>query len=419
MRLAVFTSQFPGRVNTFFARDMRALLEAGCEIDIFAFYPLDPTLWQYVPGILGEDVFPRNRLHHITVAKGLRELSPLSSLRWGTLVGDTAGISASALRFGPVPLFKSGYVIMKALLWSQRHGDGYDHVLAYWGNYAATCAYVFHRLVGRENPFSMFLHAGMDLYRNQVYLRQKLLYADNIIVVCEFNRHFIRGLYPDVFPMISNKIHVHHLGLNLDEFVFQPNGRPLGRIVSVGRLDKHKGFNYLLHATRELVERGLDIEVELVGSGEQEAPLRRLARDLGIGERVGISGWLPFDEVRQKMSQATILVHPSRGLGDAVPTVIKESIALGTPVVASNVAGIPELLDEGRCGILVPPRDVGALAGAIERLLQSEPLRRKYAMAARRYAEEKFDLWRNGKRLAEILDSTRRARAGDSVRADP
>ena len=71
------------------------------------------------------------------------------------------------------------------------------------------------------------------------------------------------------------------------------------------------------------------------------------------------------------MRRATLLVHPSIGLGDAVPTVIKEAMALGTPVVASAVAGIPELLDEGRCGVLTPPRDPVALSEAMERLLDA------------------------------------------------
>ena len=108
------------------------------------------------------------------------------------------------------------------------------------------------------------------------------------------------------------------------------------------------------------------------------------------------------------MRQTTILVHPSIGLGDAVPTVIKESMTLGTPVVASNVAGIPELLDGGKCGILVPPRNVKALAGAIMVLLENTLLRRKYAEAARKYAEEQFDTSQNGRRLAEVLRSTKR-----------
>src|SRR2546430_7501895 len=70
------------------------------------------------------------------------------------------------------------------------------------------------------------------------------------------------------------------------------------------------------------------------------------------------------------MSEATILVHPSDRLGDGLPTVLREAMALGTPVIASRIAGIPEALDDGRCGLLVPSGDLEALADAIARLLQ-------------------------------------------------
>ena len=115
------------------------------------------------------------------------------------------------------------------------------------------------------------------------------------------------------------------------------------------------------------------------------------------------------------MRGATLLVHPSRGLGDAVPTVIKEAMALGTPVVASAVAGIPELLDGGHCGVLAPSGDPDALAVAIESLLDDGERQATYAKRARNRAAELFSLSRNAAALANRLQSTspqRRARPG-------
>jgi glycosyltransferase involved in cell wall biosynthesis len=83
-------------------------------------------------------------------------------------------------------------------------------------------------------------------------------------------------------------------------------------------------------------------------------------------------------------------------------------MAVGTPVVAADLAGIPEILDHGRGGVLVPPGDVPALADAIERLLRDDALRRCYAEAARRHVERHFDLWTNGRRLADRLRETPR-----------
>jgi glycosyltransferase involved in cell wall biosynthesis len=102
------------------------------------------------------------------------------------------------------------------------------------------------------------------------------------------------------------------------------------------------------------------------------------------------------------MARATVLVHPSDRLGDGLPNVLREAMALGTPVIASRVAGIPEALDGG-CGVLVPPRDVGALADAIATLLGDAALRRAVAERARRRTEQQFDMVRTGARLAELL----------------
>jgi glycosyltransferase involved in cell wall biosynthesis len=101
------------------------------------------------------------------------------------------------------------------------------------------------------------------------------------------------------------------------------------------------------------------------------------------------------------------LVHPSI-MPDAMPTVLKEALAVGTPVIASDLAGIPEILDHGRCGVLVPAGDVGALADAIAALLRDEARRREYATVGRQHAERLFDLRRTGQRLAEQLRSTPR-----------
>ena len=408
LRIAVFTNKFPHYVSTFLSHDIRALLDAGCDVDLFPFYPLDSKLWRYVPDILNDTVLPRAKIHHVGLIESLASLRPWPVRKVGRFVRDALVVSASATRFGVMPFAKSLYVIPKAWAWERLYSNSYDHILAYWGNYAATCAYLFHRLENRRVPFSIFLHAGIDLYADQVYLPQKLLYADNIIVVCDYNRRFIQKLYPDLYPVISHKIIKYHLGLDLSGFPYHPNERLPDKILAVGGLYKYKGYEFLLRAMHELTCRGVDYNLELVGDGTEGHALKQLARKLAISDKVRFSGWLQPKEVRAAMQQATVFVHPSYGIGDAVPTVIKECMALGTPVIASDMVGIPELLDEGRCGILVPPGNPRELANAIETLLKSSTLRLRYADVARRYAESTFDLRRNGRQLANLINSTTR-----------
>jgi len=197
-------------------------------------------------------------------------------------------------------------------------------------------------------------------------------------------------------------------GLDFAAFPYQPDVRKSRKILAVGRLSREKGFNYLLQAAHALMRRGIDVEVEVIGDGEEAGSLKTLADKLGIVDRVRFRGWLKFGAVQAAMREATILVHPSAGLGDGLPNVIREAMALGTPVIASRVAGIHEALDDGRCGLLVPPRDITALSGAIETLLSNSTLRRSFADAARKRAEEKFDMWKNGRSLAGLLRDTKR-----------
>lgn len=415
MRLAVFTSKYPARVATFFERDMRGLLDAGVELDIFPMYPLDAQLWRYSLDLLNESLLPRNRVHHLGLWESVRRARPWRRSGLGRALSDAAAVTASAARFGLVPLAKTVYVLPKAWTWAAAHADRYDHILAYWGNYSATCAYAFHRLSNRPIPFSIWLHAGADLYRTPVYLRQKLAYADSVITCCEFNRTYLAQHYADLSPPIADRVHVCYHGLDLSHFPYRPEGRPPARVLAVGRLARHKGFDYLLRAARLLEDRGVSVEVEFVGDGDERHALERLAAELGIAGHVTFRGWLKFDDVRQAMSAATVLVHPSDGLGDGLPNVLREAMALGTPVIASNVAGIPEALDDGRCGLLVPPKDVRGFADAIARVLGDTELRLTLASRGRRRTEQMFDMWRNGARLADHLRAMRRLPAAERL----
>lgn len=413
MRLAVFTSKYPARVATFFERDMRALLEAGIEIDVFPIYPLDSSMWDYSHDTLNEEALSRDRIHHLNFIDALKAARPYPTRKVGTYLRDVAATTSAAVKYGVGPFAKTGYAVSKAWAWAKESGNQYDHVLAYWGNYAATAAYAFHRLLDKPIPFSIWLHAGADLYDTPVYLREKLLYADQIVTCCAFNRKFLAEHHSDIFPAISGKINVCYHGLDFPDFPYQPLGRQSNKIVAVGRLSKEKGFSYLLEAAHRLVSSGTKVELEFVGDGEEAGALKKMTADLKLTEHVTFSGWLKFEGVKTAISNATILVHPSDGLGDGLPNVIREAMALGTPVIASDIAGIHEALEDGQCGILVPARNVDALASAITSLLSNPEQRLAFANRARKRAEDKFDMWRNGRSLAQLLRATRRSTQSD------
>lgn len=401
LRLAVFTNQFPGRVSTFFARDMRALIEAGIEVDVFALYPLETELWQYVPEILSPEVLPRERVHHLTLREALATLSPWHLLRTPRFLGDMAAVTRSSLRYGPGVLAKSLYAGLMAWAWSRDFAGRYDHIMAYWANFPGTCAYLLHRLAGEGVPFTLCVHAQIDLYETPAQLDTKLLHADNIVTVCEYNREYIRRHYAPIYDQIADRIDVNYRGLNLRDYPYQPDGRSPRRVLAVGRLSPEKAYDNLLRATALLRSRGVDVELEIVGDGPERDALHALARTLGLDEHVVFRGWLHPDEVQRSMLTATVLAQPSHIEG--LPTVVEEALALGIPVVGSRVGGIPELLDEGACGIIIPPGDVPALASALETALMDPSLRATFAERGRRRAEELLDMWTNGARLADQI----------------
>jgi glycosyltransferase involved in cell wall biosynthesis len=173
--------------------------------------------------------------------------------------------------------------------------------------------------------------------------------------------------------------------------------------VAVGRLAKEKGYEFLIRATKQIQQLGETVDVEIVGDGTQLVYLKGLATDLGLADQITFRGWLTPEETKRAIRHATVLVHPAAELGDGVPNVIKESMALGTPVIASAIAGIPELLQDGKHGVLVSPRNIDELAEGIIRLLRNHDLRSKYSESARRHVELKFDMRRNGEQLSAIL----------------
>jgi colanic acid/amylovoran biosynthesis glycosyltransferase len=399
-RVAVFTNQFPGRVSTFFARDMRALIEAGIEVEVFALYPLEAELWTYVPELLSERELPRSRVHHLTARQALAMLRP-RLLVTPRVLRDVARITWSALRYGPRPVAKSLYAMLLGAAWSRDFAGRFDHVLAYWGNYPATCAYLVHRAAAPALPFTLCVHAQIDLYETPVFLREKLLHADDIVTVCEYNRAYMREHFADVWARIADRISVNYRGLDLRDYPCRIEGRAARRVLAVGRLSPEKAYDVLLRATAELARRGVEMELVIAGDGPERDSLVALASQLGVTDRVTFRGWLKPDAVREEMLEATVLAQASHIEG--LPTVVEEALALGLPVVGSRVGGIPELLDQGACGTIVTPGDVAGLADALQAQLEDPELRRTFAERGRAHAEEILDMWRNGVALADQL----------------
>jgi glycosyltransferase involved in cell wall biosynthesis len=243
-------------------------------------------------------------------------------------------------------------------------------------------------------------------------LRRKLLAASFAVTCTEANRRHLQGVAPEA------TVHRVYHGLNADfaALLSSSNGRPDPaegrlRLLAVGRLVPKKGFDVLLRACALLVEAGADVELELVGEdGEQGPALRRLASSLGLDGRVRFRGPRTQAELLAAYRSAWMLCAPSRIVGDGdrdgIPNVIAEAMASGLPVIATSVSGIPELVEDGVSGLLVPPDDPGALAGAVARVARDRKLARRLGEAGRSAVGERFDGDRLARELASLFRKT-------------
>jgi teichuronic acid biosynthesis glycosyltransferase TuaC len=181
-----------------------------------------------------------------------------------------------------------------------------------------------------------------------------------------------------------------------------PEGRPV--VSYVGKLVPRKGVDTLIEAMGLLARRpqGAPLLVA-AGIGELRPALERRATELGVAERVRFVGKVPHDEVGWWMAAGDLFVLPS--LSEGLPTVVCEAMNCGRPVVATAVDGTPEIVRDGETGLLVPPGDPEALAGALARVLDDPALAGRMGEAALRIGRERYTWEANARRMTEIYEA--------------
>jgi glycosyltransferase involved in cell wall biosynthesis len=239
-------------------------------------------------------------------------------------------------------------------------------------------------------PFSFSGHAH-DIYLDQTQLADKLRRARFVTTCTASNRDALRRLVPEC-P--AERVAVVRHGVRLEAFARAAAAEGPARILSVGTLNPHKGFEYLIDALAILAREGADFRCDLVGGGQLAAVLRARIAAAGLGERVRMTGALAQDEVIAHHARASIFVlmaQPEWHWG--IPNVIVEALAARCAVVTTRFGSVEELIRDGATGLLVPPKDPPALAAALRRLLGDAALRERladagHAVVARDYGLE-------------------------------
>lgn len=286
-------------------------------------------------------------------------------------------------------LLQGGYLVEKGM-----KGRGVSHLHAQFAHSPTSVTMYAAMLSGIEgSPFSFTAHAK-DIYtQDRTQLAEKIAQARFVVTCTGYNQHYLQELAPEGKP-------VHRVYHGIDLGLFAMNGRgPAAQapytILTVARLVRKKGLPTVFEALKILRDKGVDFRYVLIGSGEEKAEVKALIRDLGLEDITEMPGTMPHEKVLEYYRQADLFALGCRvtenGDRDGIPNVLVESMAMGVPVVATGVSAIPELVENGKTGLLVESGDAAGMAGAMERLLTDGTLRARVIPAARAKVIRDFD----------------------------
>jgi glycosyltransferase involved in cell wall biosynthesis len=422
-------SRFPKLTETFILFEMLAVETAGASVEVYPLMRAKDTnlkieganVWTKVferfkkspgeikmhpeaaPYVTRAHFFPFFSLpilfaqFHFLVRKPLVYLGTLATI-------IRANLGSTNYLFGALTIFpKSVYSAY------QMKRNGITHIHAHFANHPAAAAFIIHRLSGI--PYSFTAH-GADFQVDQHMLCEKIAESTFTITISNYNKRF---LLETCGEQHQEKIKVLYCGVDTSIFTNQDISKDAlpkdtFNIVTIGTFYEVKGHTYLIEACHILKESGIDFKCYLVGSGPFKAQLNQQIIKRKLQDHVIFYGQLTRQDVANILKSADVSVLPSiptsSGRREGIPVVLMEAMASCTPVIASNISGIPELVHDGENGLLVPPKDPVALANAIKKLYNNEDLCTKLGEAGRETIRHKFDLYKNAKELVNTIEES-------------
>ncbi|NJN87776.1 MAG: colanic acid biosynthesis glycosyltransferase WcaL [Leptolyngbyaceae cyanobacterium SL_7_1] len=415
MRIAFLVHDFPLLSETFILNQATGLIERGHEVDVYTNRIHDtskvhPDVKKYrllertyrlpdipeaaIPRILGGMGLLIKHFHRNPVLF-LRSLNPL---RYGWRVLNFRLVyPAIALLDNPV----------------------YDVVHCQFGT-QGFCGIAFSKLI-HPRPKLVTTFRGYDI---STYVREKgdrvyqqlFQEGDFFLANCEFfrQRAIQLGCSPD-------SIIVHRSGLDASKFPFTARHVDLNRgvrIATTGRLVEKKGIEYVIQAVAKLLEAYPTLQYNIIGDGVLKPSLQALIDQLGVNQSVHLLGWKNEQEMAEILRETDLFVAPSitaqDGNQDAPVNVLKEAMAMGLPTISTQHGGIPELIEDGVNGFLVPERDVDALVDRLDYLIQHPQRWQEMGRAGRATVENQYNLHTLNDRLVEVYQGLHHAKRPSS-----
>ncbi len=405
-RVAYVLKMYPRFSETFIVNELLAHQAAGVPVDIVSLRPpLDGRFHESLAAVDAPATYlPHSGFSARSVWEALRDVAnhlPDAPSVTDSVIGELLGAD--------------GEDAMQAIALAELvRTRGVTHLHAHFGSVATTVARLAGLLTGV--PYTFTAHAK-DIFHDSVKsedLRTKLSDAAAVVTVSDFNLTHLRAAFG---PAADRVVRVYN-GLDLAAFPYQPPVQRPPLIVAVGRLIEKKGFIDLIRACGLLDSRGVAFRCQIVGTGPEEATLRAEIEALGLSASVELLGARPQGQVKRLVQAGAVFAAPcvvgADGNRDGLPTVLLEAMALGTPCVASDVTGIPEVLLDGRTGLHAAQHDPAELADALERLLTDPELRVRLAGRARRMIEEQFDVAHQAAQVRALFSGAGRQRSSSN-----
>lgn len=294
--------------------------------------------------------------------------------------------------------------IYAALLAEEMERQEVDHVHVHFAHVPGDLAMYASLMTGI--PFSLTGHAN-DLYERGWLLKQKVRRSAFFATISEFNRRALIGMGCD-----GEKIEIVRCGIDQTDFQYRGEQRSTNeqlRIGSLGRLVPKKGFHTLLESCASLKEQGIDYVLEIAGDGPLLDALQSQADSLDLGGQVKFMGALPHNQVSEWMKSLDVFAlaccEDENGDVDGIPVVLMEAMAIGVPVITTDVSGLPELVKHGETGLVGQPEAAAGIVELLRQISSSDDLREELAKKAKAHVDQEFTIQANVEKLGELIFS--------------
>lgn len=406
--IAYLTGEYPKVSHTFILREVESLRASGQRV-------ITCSIRKPAANFRGQEEIKARAETFFVIAAAKNPLRMLKA--HGRALRQSPGRWFSTFRLA----LKTRPPGLKALLWQlfyfaeagvladHLRQNGVRHLHNHFGNSSCSVAMLTSGLSGI--PFSFTEH-GPDIFfqADRWALDEKIARARFVVAISHFCRSQLM-LFSK--PAHWNKITIVHCGVEPAAYGQKPRGAFGKRVIFVGRLDPVKGATLLIEAMAKVLTTHPDARLTVVGDGSSRAMAEAKAADLGITSSVTFAGFQSQGAVAAMLEEADMLVLPS--FAEGVPVVLMEAMASRIPVIASRVAGVQELVEDGVSGFAIPPGDVATLAERIGQLMANPAMAEEMGRAGRQMVEQEFDIAREGLWLAEIF---RNGGAGGRLRSD-